>query len=282
MAKYLGLVGYPIEHSISPLFQQAALDFYGLDIKYEAWSTPPERLYSAAVRLRHPSTLGANITVPHKEAILPFMDEMAPAAEAIGAVNTVVNRGSRLVGDNTDAQGFLQALRTEAHFEPQGQRVVLLGAGGAARAILYSLIQVGAHSVTILNRTYERAQSLASAFPASKTEIVVMLWETATLAARLRDCTLIVNATSLGMKHSPAEGQSPLPAEAIPSRALVYDLVYNPAETPLLCEAKKAGARTLGGLAMLVYQGAASFELWTGRKAPLEVMFTAARRALGV
>ncbi|MBI2910420.1 MAG: shikimate dehydrogenase [Chloroflexi bacterium] len=278
MTAKVGLIGYPIKHSISPQFQQAAFDYYGLDTRYELWEVDNAGLPDLVTGLRAPDKLGANVTVPHKEAVLPLVDELDPLAQRIGAVNTIVNREGALAGHNTDARGFLRALREEARFEPAGKRVVVLGAGGAARGVAFALAGAGVKSLAIINRSRERAEGLAAALaPLAE----ALPWSVPTQSRALRSAELIVNCTSIGMRHGPTEGRSPVPSEVIPRKALVFDIVYNPLETPLLREAKKAGAATLGGLSMLVYQGAASFELWTRRQAPLEVMFEAARKALG-
>jgi len=215
---------------------------------------------------------------------MSLLDEPDELAFQIGAVNTIVNRDGKLFGCNTDASAFIRALRQETGFEPKGKHAVLLGAGGVAKAASFALIREGVGSLRIINRTLERAEGLATSLrkvAKPGTEIVVLPWEVLDLGKTLPRYDLLVNCTSIGMKHSPMENQTPLRAVSIPEDALVYDLVYNPLETLLLREAKKAGARVLGGLAMLVYQGAASFELWTVREAPVGVMLTAARRALG-
>ena len=279
MSKFIGLIGYPIKHSVSPYFQQAALDYYGLDIRYEAWETTAEKLEVTIARLREPQNLGANVTVPHKEAVLPFLDQTDDLASLIGAVNTVVKRDNKLWGYNTDAHGFIEALRRQGNFEPEGKKVAILGAGGAARAVSFALVQNKVTSLLIINRTLERAQALADNLgqyisqAAWQTKIAILPWQSLTSNQVFDDCQLIVNCTTTGMKHSSQEGQSPLNIELIPKGVMVYDLVYNPYPTPLLKLAEEAGANILGGLPMLVYQGAASFELWTGREAPLDIMF---------
>ncbi|MDP2743863.1 MAG: shikimate dehydrogenase [Dehalococcoidia bacterium] len=286
MTKRIVLLGYPLRHSISSAFQQAALDFYHLDIRYEAREREPAQLRSAVEELRSPDYLGANITIPHKESALRLVDDADETSMGVGAVNTIVCRSGRLGGCNTDVEGFLQALRLEGGFEPGGKRALLLGAGGAARAVAYALVKSGAASLMVANRTVERATALLAAMEkvaaagGVRTEMVAVPWEKRERRKLLEGCHLIVNCTSMGMRHSPEEARSPLEEAAIPHDAFVYDLVYNPAETPLLRAAMRAGARTLGGLAMLVHQGARAFELWTGREAPLGVMFAAARRAL--
>ena len=287
MTKFIGLIGYPVKHSISPYFQQAALDYYQLDIRYQAWETAPQKLEATIAKLREPQNLGANVTVSHKEAVLPLLDEVDNLPNLIGAVNTIVKRDDRLLGFNTDAHGFLQALHKEGHFEPQGKRVVILGAGGVARAVCFALVQDKASSLIIVNRTPARAKVLVDSLRSYiaeiglKTEVAALPWQALNSLEIFDRCHLIVNCTTIGMKHSPQEGQSPLSLEVIPGGILVYDLVYNPCPTPLLQLAEKAGANTLSGLAMLVYQGAASFELWTGKEAPLDIMLQKAREAIG-
>jgi len=291
MPKFIGLIGYPIKHSISPYFQQAALDYYHLDIHYEAWETSPEKLQNAVDNLRKPQNLGANVTVPYKETVLPLLDEVDDLASSIGAVNTIVKRDNRLLGFNTDAYGFIEALDKEGHFEPEGKQIVILGAGGAAKAVSFALVQQKANSLLIINRTLERAATLADSLkcyikdsPLSpeglKTKVTALPWQSLYSGKTLEHCRLIVNCTTIGMKYSSQEGQSPLNAELIPKNVLVYDLVYNPWETPLLQLARNAGANILSGLAMLVYQGVASFELWTGKKPPVDIMFSRATKAL--
>ena len=276
MAMKLGIIGYPLGHSISPAFQQAALDYYGLDARFEVLEVTPDELGRLMSDLRAPDVLGASITVPHKEAVMPFLDRLADSAERFGAVNTVVNRGGVLEGHNTDGTGFLRALKEDGGFDSQGKRALLLGAGGAARAVVWALVDAGVSRLCIANRTVERARRLVADLGHSVELSAISLDEVATQDG----WDLIVNCTSLGMRHGPGEGRSPLPSGVISVHTLVYDLVYNPQETLLLRDAKKAGARTLGGLPMLVYQGAEAFQLWAEREAPMPVMFQAAQRAL--
>ena len=286
MTQFISVIGYPLKHSVSPHFQQAALDHYKLDIRYEAWEVKADNLADAINRLRRPQNLGANITVPYKEAVLHLMDEIDDFASLVGAVNTVVNRDGRLVGFNTDAHGFLKALRDDAGFEPENKMVVILGAGGVARAEGFALLKEKVSSLIIVNRALSRAESLASFLVKHatsnkmSTKIATMPWQSSELPEAIKHCQLIVNCTTLGMKGSSGERQSPLASGLITKDALVYDLVYNPSETPLIRMAKEAGASIIGGLLMLVYQGAASFKLWTGREAPLDIMLKAARKAL--
>lgn len=281
MPRYVGLLGHPVGHSISPIFQQAAFNHCGLDIRYEPWETDPEDLEATLEQARGRQCVGMNVTIPYKEAIMPLLDERDSLARRVGAVNTVVNRNGRLTGYNTDAEGFMLSLLLQAGFRVRDKRVVILGAGGASRAISYALMSSEIRSLTIINRTVERAQDIIDSLPNSSAETKALPWNRDGMAEAIARCHLLVNATPVGMKHTATEGQSPIDAELIPRRILVYDLVYNPPETPLLVAAKQAGAYTQGGLGMLVYQGASSFELWTDQDAPVEVMFEAAQRALG-
>jgi shikimate dehydrogenase len=281
MPRYIGLIGYPLKHSVSPYLQQAALDYYRLDIRYETWETIPAQLEDTTNNLRKPQNVGANVTAPYKEAVLPLL----------GAVNTIVKEGDRLVGFNTDAHGFVEALNNEGHFDPKGKRVAILGAGGAGKAVAFALLQSKVASLAITDGSFERAKKSAEnllshiegAPPSSralKPDITIFEWQNLSSARTLVSFDLIVHCTTIGMKHSPQEGQSPLRLEVIPRNILVYDLVYNPWPTPLLELAQKAGANILGGLPMLVYQGAASFKLWTRRKAPVDLMFSKAKEVL--
>jgi shikimate dehydrogenase len=286
VTQFISVIGYPLKHSVSPDFQQAALDYYKLDIRYEAWEVKAADLPSAINRLRQPQNLGANITVPYKETTLRLIDEVDDFASLVGAVNTVANRHGKLLGLNTDAYGFLKALNDDAKFKPESKSVVILGAGGAARAVGFALLEEKVSSLIIANRTLAKAKSLAgllakhAANNKISAKIAAMPWQSSKVTKAVESCQLIVNCTSLGMKCSSYEEESPLASDLIPKDALVYDLVYNPPETPLLRMARKAGASTIGGLPMLVYQGAASFKLWTGREALLDIMFSAAKQAL--
>jgi len=286
VTQFISVIGYPLKHSVSPHLQQAALDYYKLDVRYEAREVKTEDLPSEINQLRQPQNLGANVTVPYKEAVLHLIDEADDFAVLVGAVNTVVNRDGRLVGFNTDARGFLKALCDDAMFDPENKRVVVLGAGGAARAVCFALLLEKVDSITIANRAPSRAESLAGflfkhvSSNNISTDISALPWQSPKLTDAIKHCQLIVNCTILGMKSSSGEGQSPLAPGLIPKDALVYDLVYNPSETPLMRMAKEEGAKAIGGLSMLIYQGAASFKLWTDREAPLDIMFSVARQAL--
>lgn len=282
MAWTVGLIGHPVGHSISPIFQQAAIDEVGLSARYEAWDTEPQALAARVARLREPDCWGANVTIPHKEAVIPLLDEIDLAARHIGAVNTIVNREGRLYGHNTDVVGFRRALQ-DLGFAVTGCDVVVLGAGGAARAIVFALIEDRARSITVVNRTAERAQRLVQdMLPLTDGDTMLKAVTYTYLAEALKKCRLLVNCTSVGLKGSATDGQLPLAADLIPtgSGLLVYDLIASPPVTPLVQAARDRGVRAEGGLSMLVLQGAASFELWTGQPAPLRVMMQAATKAM--
>ncbi|MCL0066018.1 shikimate dehydrogenase [Dehalococcoidia bacterium] len=283
MKQKVGLIGYPVGHSISPAFQQAAFDHLGLDIDYELWETEPDNLREVVQNIRSPERLGANVTVPYKKDVLSLLDRVDELALDIGAVNTIVKRDIGLIGYNTDAGGFLRALEEEGRFDPRGKRVTMIGAGGVARAIGFVLVRAGVESLTLFDIDIERAQRLATALVGADScasSITTLSSNQGNFEEAVFSADLLVNCTPVGMKHSAGEGQSPLAKELISPRSLVYDAVYNPIETPLLKSAVEVGARTLGGLSMLVYQGAASFELWTGWKAPLDIMSARAKSAL--
>ena len=280
MTQTIALLGHPVSHSISPAFQQAALDALGIDARYEAWDTPADDLQPAIERLRARSMLGANVTVPHKVAALRLIDRPDSAVELVGALNTIVNRDGRLHATNTDVAGILNAL-AEVDADLAGANVVILGAGGAARAAVVAMRRAGAARVTIANRTEARAEGLVEL---GGTELEVRTCpldsESERLRVALTASRLIIQSTSLGMRHGPDEGATPIPARLMRAGQLAFDLVYTPERTPFLEAAEQAGAQPVGGLAMLVHQGAAAFRLFSGQEPPLPVMFEAARAAL--
>jgi shikimate dehydrogenase len=283
MTRRLGIIGYPIAHSLSPAIFQSALDHYGLDISYKAWEIPPQELKGFVEEARTPQAevLGFNVTVPHKEMIMVYIDEVSPEAQKAVAVNTIFNQEGLLHGHNTDGAGFIRALKEEAKFSFDGSRVLILGAGGAARGVVMALASENLKSFTIANRTLDRCKRLARDLKRHwKGDLRSISLKADDLRKAAQEADLIVQCTTVGMLHSPDADGALLTAEDISPKALVYDLVYNPPETPFMREAKRAGASVLGGLSMLVYQGAIGFEMWTGKKAPVEVMFKAARETL--
>jgi shikimate dehydrogenase len=269
----LALLAHPAGHSVSPAMQQAALDALGLDARYEALDVAPDALAAAVAQLRSAPWRGANVSVPHKEAVLPLLDELRPTARRLGAVNTIVRDGDRLVGDNTDLAGFDRALDAVGAFAA-GTTAVVLGAGGAARAVVAALRDRGA-TVLVANRSVARAEALVAELGAGGASVVA----SGALAAAVRSADLLVQTTTVGMAGGPSG--SPLPDGVLPEAGAVVDLVYRPARTPLLRAAAAAGLVVQNGLPMLVWQGAAAFEAWTGRSAPAEVMGRAAEAALG-
>ena len=264
-----GVIGDPIEHTMSPAMCNAAFTRMGLDCVYVPFQVKEEELDRAIDGMRALNIRGLNVTIPHKVAVIPLLDELDPLAEKIGAVNTISNDDGVLKGYNTDASGFLQAL-LERGIEPEEKKVVMLGAGGASRAVSFSLVERGAHLV-ILNRRLERAEELAGRLSTTLNREVKALELVAdNLAQVLGEADILVNATSVGM--SPDINKTPVPSSLLKSGLVVVDIVYNPIRTRLLREAEEAGARTVNGIDMFVWQGALAFEIWTGVKAPVELM----------
>lgn len=269
----VGLVGDPVAHSLSPALQQPALDALGIPARYELWATPAAVLPERIAGLRAPDVLGANVTVPHKQAVMALLDEVAPVARRVGAVNTIINRDGRLLGDNTDVAGFAAALGEVAP-ERAGHRALILGAGGAARAVALALDGLGLDQITIANRDPARAGRLAADLAPAPLRAIELSEDQ--LRTALPGTTLLINATSLGW-HA---GESPLPLALLallPDGAIVADLTYR--DTDLLLAARQRRLVTIDGLPMLIHQGARALELWTGQAAPLAVMRAAAEAA---
>lgn len=275
--KVCAIIGDPVGHTLSPGMHNAAFKKLGLDYAYIPLLVKPEKLAAAVAGLRAIQVTGFNVTIPHKVTILPLLDDIDPLSRKIGAVNTITNINGKLTGYNTDAEGFFQSLM-EHGVNPAGKNVAVLGAGGASRAISFILAEMGA-KLTLLNRQagLERAHDIASMIKTGiGREVQVLALEK--MAAGLKGTDILINATSVGM--SPHTENSPVPADSLREIPLVIDIVYTPTETQLLKDAKKAGAKTIGGVDMLVWQGALAFEKWTGRKAPLEIMRHEAMKAL--
>jgi shikimate dehydrogenase len=280
--KQVGLIGHPIAHSLSPAIHDAAFAHYGREERYELWDTEASELEARVRELRGEDSLGANVTVPYKQAVMPYLDRLDALAEQTGAVNTIVDESGRLAGYNTDVAGFEQAL-TATGSSIAGARTALLGAGGAARAVGLVLVRGRAASIDLCDIDVARARALADhllALSEGRTAVRAHAARDAAFREAVTGARLLVNCTPSGTRHSDFEGQIPLDADAIPSGALVFDLVYNPSVTPLMAAAEARGAKAAGGLSMLVYQAAASFKLWIGLDAPVDVMLAAARRAL--
>ncbi|MDE3096261.1 MAG: shikimate dehydrogenase, partial [Chloroflexota bacterium] len=279
MTKHAGVIGHPLGHTKSPAIFEAAFRSAGIDATYEAWDTPEDVLAGRVEALRGADFLGASVTIPHKEAVLPLLDGTAGAAAQIGAVNTIVHEGGRLVGHNTDVAGFARALREDAGFDARGRRTMILGAGGAARAVALALVEAGASVIFVVGRHPKKLDALVLSLKrltSTGTTISWAYWGDGSYLRSLREAELLVNCTPVGTAGSAEAGQSPVAAELIQPRTTVFDLVYNPAETPLVRDARARGAQAVPGLGMLVYQAAEAFRLWTGREADTAAMRAAA------
>jgi shikimate dehydrogenase len=274
-----GIIGYPLGHTLSPVFQNAALRYHDIEEVFEAWPTHPDDLENKIDSFRADGFLASCVTLPHKQAVIPMIDELADTAVAVGAVNWIINDNGHLTGHNTDSPGFLRALTELGEFEPARKTAVVFGAGGAARAIVHALKSAGVASMTIANRTVARAEALAADFSDDELRIASCGLEDDELNDVLRTADLLVNTSSMGMDGGPAPDATPAVAAAIPPNAVAYDAVYAPPITPFLKEVEKAGAKSLGGSTMLLLQGAVGFELATGKPAPVDEMFAAVKRA---
>ena len=280
MTKRVVLIGHPVAHSLSGAMQQAAFDALKIDARYELWDRPPIELPEAVGELRSGDLLGANITIPHKERVVPMIDRSTEEAAATGAVNTITREGQRLVGHNTDVAGFEVALDKLVGRQKMPKTAVVLGAGGGSRAVVYGLIRAAFQRVIVFNRHLHRAEGLVRHFArsAAHMELKAMPWHESIIESEIARTKLLVNATSIGLTSD----ASPVPAEALLPELLVLDLIYK--QTRLLRDAEAAGSTATDGELMLLHQGAASFTLWTGQAAPLELMADAlaAARAGGV
>jgi len=278
MAQMVGLLGHPVGHSYSPRMHNAAFQALNLPYVYEAFDVLPDHLADAVGGMRALRFRGFNVTIPHKVAVMELVDELSEEAVGIGAVNTVViGEDRKLYGTNTDGMGYMRSLREETGISFSGARVVLLGAGGAARAVGYTLLKEGIAVLRIANRNVERAHQLAerlqATFAGRNVKAEVEVRPLADVSRWLTDADLVINTTSVGMY--PRVEEAPVQTDwlrMLPEHAVVSDLIYNPRKTVLLREAERYGLRIHGGLGMFVYQGAEAFRLWTGQEAPVAVM----------
>jgi len=280
--KLVGVFGYPIGHSVSPQMHNAAFRHLGMDWLYVPFAVAPDNLERALRALPALGMAGVNVTIPLKELALAAVDEVMPPANLVGAVNTVHCRDAKLVGYKTDVAGFTRSL-VEHGEDLAGRTVVILGAGGAARAAVVALAQMGAARIWVvaLQVELERGARTAELARRADREAVgaVIEWKRPALRAAVAQADALVNATPIGM-YPHHEQPAPVPASWLRPDMLVYDMVYNPPETRLLAGARRRGCRTLGGLRMLVLQGAESFTVWTGRQAPADIMQEAVAGAL--
>jgi len=273
------ILGRPIAHTLSPTMHNAAFAALALPYVYLPWAVPPEGLGAATAAFRAMENFaGANVTVPHKEAIRVHLDALSPEAEGIGAVNTVIPRDGRLLGYNTDGVGFIASLR-EGGTDPRGARVLLLGAGGGAKGVAYALAAEGTAEITVANRSPERAEALVGALAARfrRCQFLALPLQAPGVAEAVKSADVLINATSVGL--APGE-VLPLDLGGLRPTTLVCDLIYRPLETAFLEAARGKGCRVLNGLGMLLHQGAAGFRLFTGVDAPLDAMRAALARGL--
>jgi shikimate dehydrogenase len=268
MTKRVVLIGHPVAHSLSGAMQQAAFDDQGIDASYELWDRAPISLVESIGEIRGDDFLGANVTIPHKERVVPLVDRLTEEAQATGAVNTITREGRRLIGHNTDVPGFKVALDKLVGRQKMPRHAVVLGAGGGGRAVVYGLVREGFQRVVVFNRHLHRAEALVKHFgrSAAHMELRAMPWHESIIEAELAKSKILVNATSIGLTGD----VSPIPGETIPPELLVLDLIYR--KTKLLRDAEAAGCVVADGELMLLHQGGAAFTLWTGRPAPIDVM----------
>lgn len=259
----LGLIGHPVAHSLSPAIHNAAFRATGLDWVFVAFDVAPGWGPRAVDALRVLDLEGLSVTFPHKADVAGAVDRLSPTASVLGAVNTVLQRGGAIVGDNTDGAGFLDALRHDEGFDPAGRRCVVVGGGGAARAVVHALGTACAGEVVVVNRTPERAEIAAGLASSGRVGS----------AADIAEADLVVNATPVGMGDDPG---IPLDPASLRAGQLVFDLVYHPPVTPLMEAARAQGAAAVSGLGMLIHQAAHAFRAWTGHDPPLSVMSAAA------
>lgn len=281
MSKRVVLIGHPVAHSLSVQMHQAAFDELGVDARYELVDVTLIELPERIAALRGEEYLGANVTIPYKERVVPMVDRLTEEAQATGAVNTITREGQRLVGHNTDVPGFKRSLDALVGRQKMPKTAVVMGAGGGARAVVHGLITEGFQRVIVFNRHLHRAEALVRFFgrSAAHMELRAMPWHESVIEAELAKAKVLINSTAVGL----GSDESAVPAELLPPELLVLDLVYSPPETRLLRDAKAAGATsTMNGQLMLLHQGAAAFELWTGRPAPLDLMRRELEAATGV
>jgi shikimate dehydrogenase len=270
------IIGDPVEHSLSPVMHNAAFKELGLNLVYVAFTVTSTELKTAVLGAKSLGLRGLNVTMPHKNAIIHYLDEVDSTAKSIGAVNTVLNNQGKLIGYNTDGSGAMIALQENGVY-PEEKKLVLLGAGGAAKAIAYQAAQ-DVEELVILNRTAEKAKKLAEALKSFDAKVKAGTLSSEVLKQELPTTDILVNATSAGMH--PDVDISPVPSDLLHSDLSVMDIIYNPLETKLLKDAKSAGAKVVSGIEMLLYQGAVAFEIWTNCPAPIEVMREAALNEL--
>jgi shikimate dehydrogenase len=277
-AELTACFGQPVADNPTGVMQEAAFAALGLNWRYLTVEVPPAKLREAIIGVRAFGMRGINLTIPHKVAVMEYLDEIAPDAAVIGAVNTVRRDGDRLIGENTDGKGFLRGVRVDAGVDPKGQRAVVLGAGGASRAIVTELALAGIADLVVVNRSVKRGEEMVADLVAkTKAPIRFQAWQGTYRVPG--DVDLLVNATSIGL-YPDVDAMPPVDLSGARPGLLVSDAVFNPPETRLLAAARQRGLPMLDGLSMLVYQGVIGFQLWTGQDPPVAVMKEALRKAL--
>lgn len=266
------LIGDPVRHSLSPVIHNAAFRALGLDWVFGAFEVAEGGAAGAVEAVRALGIGGVSVTMPHKEAVIPALDRVSATAERLRSVNAIAWHGHDLIGESTDGVGFIDALHNDEGFDARDRTVAVLGAGGAARAIVLALARAGARDIVIFNRTRASGEAAAGLAPDRARYVQ--------LPGQISDADLIVNATSIGMANTPTAGELPLDPSLLRSGQLVVDIVYHPLRTPFLEAAKARGCVPVTGLGMLIHQAAHAFRLWTAEEPPLEVMSAAAMAAL--
>lgn len=266
-----GIFGYPVIHTMSPYMHNEVFEQMNLPYFYTAFEVLPQNLAKSIESIRVLGLKGVNITIPHKEAVLQYLDEIIPSARFIGAVNTIKNEDGKLIGYNTDGLGFITAIREDLSIDPAEKSFLLLGAGGAARAIAIQLALEKCRKIYIANRTLSKAENIAYIIKKNVPlcEANPVLFNPAEISRIIKDVDILVNTTSVGMKK---DDSKLLDSEFLSSLYAVIDIIYNPPETLLLKEASRKGLKTANGLGMLTFQGALAFEIWTGIKPPVNIM----------
>ncbi len=274
-AELVGVFGDPVDENPTVVLEEAGFRALGLNYRYLTFKVTPEDFDVAMKSLKALHMKGINLTMPHKISVLPYLDEMSQAASVIGAVNTIVVRDNRLIGENTDGKGFVEALGRE-QISPFGKHITILGAGGAAKAVAVECALAGALSVTVINRSMQHAKDLVETIRThTKAKAVDIIWEPKQAIPDGTD--ILINATPVGF-YPDVTAKPDIDYETIKSGMVVCDVVFNPAETEFLKAAKESGAKTISGLGMLVCQGAMNFKIWTGREAPYDEMYEALRK----
>ena len=278
--KFAGIIGYPLSHTLSPSMHNFIYQKLGIDVEYKKWEISPNNLKSHIEKINNENFIGANITVPYKEKIVPLLDEIRNEAKFTGAVNTIVKNNNKLIGYNNDVYGIEQTLDIKL-MNDVINNAVIFGAGGAAKAALFVLLQRGLNNLTIVNRTKSNALKMISKFNnVNCDQNIITLNEKSQIKSACLSADLIINTTILGMKGSGYEDISPIDSTFIDSNSVIFDMVYNPTKTPLIKIALERNANIIEGLNMLVYQAIKSIELWTGIRPSFDDMYSKCKEIL--